>query len=341
MTGTSCNRIAALLSLLAALFAAGCAVRAVGGEPAAVPPPEEAAEPAGVAVDLDPGVDVVARPVGEYRLGAGDVVRIVVIGNPEATGEYVIGPDGLVSILDAGIIDLCGLSRSEAAELIMERLSATYLNPKVTVVVEEYNNNRIYVVGEVRMPGVYSFGNEPTLLQAVSQAQGLTDKADWGNCSIIRGKDQIITADVFAMLQGRTPYRDIPLLPNDTVYVPPDDLRQVYVLGEVLHPGAYSLGNNLDPIRAVAMAGSATEDGVLSEVRIIRRADDSAVVYKVNLKDLFQGRVHGPMVDLEPLDIVYVPRKGMAGFNYYLRQITPTLSTVIMGATVKELIASD
>ena len=179
------------------------------------------------------------------------------------------------------------------------------------------------------------------LLGALARAEGLTDKADLRGCSIIRGKSTLIGVDLYELLERGNRNLNIPLLPEDTIYVNKDEEHTFYVLGEVRNPGVYSLGRQMDVIRGVSLAGGPTEDGALGNTRLIRRKGKETQVVAVDLAKVIDGELDDRRLLIASGDIVFVPRKGMAKFNYILRQITPALNTFIMGATLKELTEND
>jgi polysaccharide export outer membrane protein len=267
---------------------------------------------------------------GDYRLGPGDVIQLFATDVPEISQEYTIGPDGKLTIPIVGVLDVEGMTRAEAAIAIGAKLEGNYLNPKVDVLVKAYNNNRIYVLGEVRWPGEFNFAGRPKLLSALSRAQGLTKDADLRGCTIVRGKGAVIEVDLYELINKGNRELNLTLLPEDTVYVKKDDERMFFVMGEVRRPGVFSRGKRMDVVRAIAMAGGASENGLVDAVRIIRRQGAEAEVFKVNLKHILRGNPNGDVIPIESGDIVYVPRKGIATFNYLLRQITPSLSTYLL-----------
>ena len=277
----------------------------------------------------------------DYRLGPGDIIKLFAVDNPEISREYTIGPDGKISMPMLGVLSLKGLTREQAAARIEELLNVYYRDPEVTIIVEEYNNNRIYVLGEVRKPGVFNFKGQPMLLGALARAEGLTDKADLRECTIIRGKSTLIGVDLYELIERGNRNLNIPLLPEDTIYVNEDEEHTFYVLGEVRNPGVYSLGRQMDVIRSISLAGGPTEDSALGNTRLVRRKGEETQVVVVDLAKVIDGKLDDRGLLIASGDIVFVPRKGVAKFNYILRQITPALNTFITGATLKELTKSD
>ncbi len=270
---------------------------------------------------------------GDYRLGAGDQIQVYSVDVPEVSRKYVIGPDGKITLPGVGVVSLNELTREQGAEKIEELLKAIYLDPKISIIVEEYNNNRIFVLGEVRKPGQYNFPGRPLLLSAVARAEGLTDKADMRGCTVLRGQGTVIEIDLYDLLRKGDRTLNIPLLPEDTVYVKASDENTFIVLGEVVRPGVFTRGQKVDVVRAIAMAGGETHDAQLSIVRVMRREKEGPKVYEVNVAGILKGESEY-IPSIESGDVVYVPRKGIASFNYYITQLTPSMNTILLGATL-------
>lgn len=324
------KRIASLLLLLG--------LSACVSQPPPAPAPDADAGLTKPSKGLSPEqLKLLETEVGDYRLGAGDVLELYCMDVPELNRRYVLGPDGKITVPGVGVIPLDGLTRDLAARKIEALLKPAYLNPQVNLLVQEYNNNRIFVLGEVRKPGQYNFPGRPLLLSALARAEGLTDKADMRGCTIVRGNGMLIEIDLYDLLRKGDRSLNIPLLPEDAVYVKADEEHTFYVLGEVAHPGVFPRGQAVDVVRAIAVAGGETHDARLGDVQIVRRTKDGqATVLRVDLDRILDGRP----VDNPPVasgDIVYVPRKSLATFNYYLNQITPSINTILLGATLKNL----
>ena len=277
--------------------------------------------------------------IGDYRLGAGDVLELYCMDVPELNRKYALGPDGKLTLPGVGVLSLDGLTR-EAAERKIEAMLTSYINPRVNLLVQEYNNNRVSVLGEVRWPGLYTFPGRTLLLDALARAQGLTDKADMHGCTVVRGNGMLIEIDLYDLLRKGDRSLNIPLLPDDAVFVRADEEHTIYVLGEVGRPGVFKLGQDEDVVRALAEAGGGTHDASLSGIQIVRRdkSGQQATVLPVDVDRILAGKDspagNPPLVSG---DIVYVPRKGIATFNYYLTELTPSINTILLGATIQSM----
>jgi len=274
--------------------------------------------------------------VGDYRLGAGDVVELYCMDVPELDRKYPLGPDGKLTVPGVGVVSLDGLTRDQAEKKI-EGLLTSYRQPHVNLLVQEYNNNRVAVLGEVQWPGLYNFPGRTLLLDALAKAKGLTEKADMHGCTVVRGNGMVIEIDLYDLLRKGDRTLNIPLLPDDAVFVRADEEHTFIVLGEVNHPGVYKLGQDEDVVRAIAEAGGETHDASLHRVHIVRRdKNGQASSLEVDVDQI----QYAHNIDSPPLangDIIWVPRKGIATFNYYLNQITPSMNTIMLGATLQTL----
>ena len=104
-------------------------------------------------------------PQADYEIGAGDVLKVVVIGQAQMTGDFAVDPEGMVNFPILGKI-----KASQHTTLELERKVTTLLadgilkRPQVTVSVAEYGSQRVFVTGEVQRPGRYPLKADRTLL---------------------------------------------------------------------------------------------------------------------------------------------------------------------------------
>ena len=116
-------------------------------------------------------------PLGAYRLGAGDVVRVTVFREPHITGEYGVDTSGALSVPLIGQLTAGGLTTAQVEYSLARRLRGDYVtDPKVSVEVVKYRS--FYILGEVRRSGAYPYIPRMTLLDAVAVAGGFTYRAN-------------------------------------------------------------------------------------------------------------------------------------------------------------------
>jgi polysaccharide export outer membrane protein len=281
----------------------------------------------------------------EYRIGPGDLVRIDVWNRERLSGEHVVGPFGKVTLPMIGVFEIGGLNRQDAAARIAGMYSQYYDEPLVTVKILKFLNNKVYVLGRVSNPGVIHFNGDGTLLEALSLAGGLPtrDKTIFlSKCYIVRGKEQIIWIDLLQLLQKANIKLNVRLANDDIIYIPESMDAAVFLMGELKNPGAYQIQSaGLTLLDAINLAGGATENGNINEIRVIREMSEQQGVEVVDLDNILAKGDFSQNYLLKDNDIIYIPRKGIATFNYYLRQIDPFIRTFLTGAIIYETVIND
>lgn len=109
---------------------------------------------------------------------------------------------------------------------------------------------------------------------------------------------------------------------------------KVIILGEVKSAGVYTPSGLGSVLEVVALAGGFTDDAVRSRTILIRGGLANPKPVRLNLAKAIYTGDQSQNPPLMPNDIVYVPRRATASFNYYLSQITPTLSNLLLGTTI-------
>ena len=276
----------------------------------------------------------IQTPSGKYILGAGDVVTVTVWGRPELSGKRVIGPDGEIQLPFVGSFRVAGLNADDAGAKLTSALREDYLNTAASITVDDYDSNQIIVLGHVAHQGVLIFPGNLTLLEALAKAGAAPSQGDQGGmptrCAIIRGRDRIMWVDLRPLLKGTDLSLNIALHRNDLLFVPDPDDELVYVMGQVKNPGPYPLTANMSFLEALARAGGPNDSAQQGKIVLARPSKHSEQI--VDLESDIQKS--GTNYQLEPGDIVYVPKSGLAKLGYVMQQINPITSMVLFGAAL-------
>ena len=274
----------------------------------------------------------------EYEIGPGDKIQVDFWGRDALSGGHVVGPFGKITLPMLGEFNIGGLTRVQAIDDMTRLYQGFYNNPILTVKITQYLNNKVYVLGRVTNPGVIHFEGNGSLLEALALSGGLPtrDKTIFlSKCSIIRGNDQIIWVDLVQLLQKGNLKLNVKLRNNDIIHIPESTDAAVFVMGEVKNPGSYQIQTSgLSLLDAINLAGGATENGNVNEIRLVRNMEEGNVMV-VDLMDFVEKGDYTKNALLKDDDIIFVPQKGIAKFNYYLRQVDPLLRTFISGALLK------
>ncbi len=150
------------------------------------------------------------RTGAEYRLGSGDQLRVIVFGEEDLSGEFVVDGSGQVSLPLVGEVSAQGKTVREFQRALAEKLKEGYLtDPRVSA--EVLNFRPFYILGEVKAPGEYPFLNGLTVMNAVATAEGFTYRADTRKVYIKRAGE---VGERAYTLTTETPVR-----PGDTIRI--------------------------------------------------------------------------------------------------------------------------
>jgi polysaccharide export outer membrane protein len=177
---------------------------------------------------VDPLYDYKSEPdprKTEYIIGPSDMLRVNVWRNPDLSVETMVRPDGTFSLPLIGDVRAAGRTSAQVREELAQRLRA-YIRDEsaiVTLSVVSINSYRFVVSGNVEHAGAFSANHYVTVSEALALAGGPNRFADSENTVVIRTDtkgSRRIPIDYPAILNGKRPDQDLPLLPGDTIYVP-------------------------------------------------------------------------------------------------------------------------
>ena len=167
-----------------------------------------------------------------YRLGFGDVLDIRFFNNRQYNLTVPVRPDGRITIEQIGDLDVSGKTPAYVDSVITSKFSNFLRNPEVTVIVTEFGNNHVYVLGEVDAPGRFVIAQNMTVMQAIASAGGATKDAKMSSVLLIRPDENlqpVITRLNLDDLQKKSGVQALTsmLRPNDIIYVPDTFLSDV------------------------------------------------------------------------------------------------------------------
>jgi polysaccharide biosynthesis/export protein len=152
----------------------------------------------------------VAGPQPEYRLDAGDRLRIVVYGQEGLTNTYAIDASGAITMPLIGSVPARGRTPAGLAAAITARLRNGYIRePSVAVEIESYRP--FFILGEVLAPGQYPYVPNMTVESAIAIAGGFTPRAKRDSAILTHPENG-------ALVRAQVPLAT-PLSPGDTVMV--------------------------------------------------------------------------------------------------------------------------
>jgi polysaccharide export outer membrane protein len=249
-----------------------------------------------------PGASQEGTAATDYVVGPQDMLTITSYDQADLSGKFTVEADGtftypLIGRVKAGSLTL----RQIEAQVKKQLKDEGYFNkPEITVSMEQYKSQKIFVVGEVRTPGSYPLSGDMNLVEALARA-GSTLPTASGEVVIVHpangsasgpvlpnqeNADNVVRIDI-KDLQNGTLSQNAALRHGDTIFVP--RAESVYVFGQVRSPGAYPLQQkNTTVLQALSLAGGVTDRGSTGRIRIARIVNDEKQELKVKLGDMVQ-----------------------------------------------------
>ena len=164
----------------------------------------------------------IAPPSDEYRIQPGDVLRVKFPYHPEHDIKLPVRPDGRLTLDVTGEIAVAGLTTSELAKVIDQRSAQFLRDPEATVIVAQLAEQRVYVGGEVRVPGFVPYRPGLTPMQAILDRGGFTDTAQLDSVLYITPGEADYQATRIDMTDvvNYGVAEPVTMSANDVVYVP-------------------------------------------------------------------------------------------------------------------------
>lgn len=250
----------------------------------------------------------------EYRVGAGDVLEVVVLGNDDLSRTPTVQTGGTVTLPLLGEVAVAGLTIPEIKDKLTALLGRDYLvRPQVEVTVKEYQSQFVTVLGEVASPGRKPLRGRTRLVDVLVDAGGFTPRAS-GEVALTRmdgtfedgSKNHTLRFVAGSLTADAQSGLEMALRHGDIVSAAPK--HYVTVEGEVNRPGRFMLEGDLTVSGAVSLAGGLTRFG--SQGLKLRRLDPATgktLIIGVDLKAVRKGREPDPR--LLPNDVVMVSRR--------------------------------
>ncbi|HEY1578316.1 MAG TPA: SLBB domain-containing protein [Terracidiphilus sp.] len=209
-------------------------------------------------------------PIGpDYVLGPGDDLTIDLWGGISRIITRTVAGDGHLALLEAGDIQVAGLTLDKAQQLIQDALKKQYRDVQVSITISKLKAIRIYVVGDVQRPGAYEITSLSSPLNALYAAGGPTAVGSLRALQHYRGKQLLGTIDLYDFLLHGIREDDDRLQGGDTLVVPAAG-PQVAVWGAVRRPAIYELKGNGSLAALLQDAGGLSVAASLQHISIER-----------------------------------------------------------------------
>ena len=225
-----------------------------------------------------------------YRLGPGDAVNVDIWGASQESVTEVISPDGTITIEDIGVIQLGGLSVSQAKARLKKVLGPRYQGSHIDLTLGQTRTITVNIMGEVKVPGTYTMSAFATVYNALYMAGGPNEIGTLRNVKVFRRGKQVTNVDVYDFLLNGKLTGDVRLQDNDVITVGPYEAL-VNITGKVKRPMFYEMKKTESAATLLRYAGGFTGDAYTKAIRINRKAGNQYSVFSVGEFDLSQFKL--------------------------------------------------
>lgn len=279
-----------------------------------------------------------------FRLGPGDILEVEIFGGKELPSTVTVGPDGKIYYSLLPGLFVWGLSLSEARQLLEEQLGKLLREPpELGLALKGVGSRRVWILGSVANPGVYSLATPISLLEAIAAAGGVAqssgsmgETADLSKSFVLR-HGQPLGVDLKKLLHGGDLSHNIYLQADDFVYLRPAVSKDVYVIGAVTTPNIVPFMTQMSLATAIAYVGGPAKYASLSHVAILRGSLTQPSIATVNFHQVLEGKL--PDIELEAGDLVYVPMSPFVKLEIFADSIITTFVQTLAVNEGRNLVA--
>jgi polysaccharide export outer membrane protein len=257
----------------------------------------------------------------DYIIGEGDLLSIAVWGEKDLSLSVRVRPDGKITIPAVGELSAANMTAKALQSILTDKLGNIVKKPVVSVAVTEITNNKVYIFGGGVSSRVYSLAQRTTLLQLLCQLGGqqpgtdaATDSAaasnnvrdsDLKNAYVLRSGKKI-KQNFYDLFIGGNISEDMVIEPNDVIFIPTYNDKNVYIMGAVAAPRSISYREGITVMEAILGAGGFTKFASLNDTVIFRKENNKEISINVKMKRLMFDGDLTQNLKLKPGDYVVV-----------------------------------
>ena len=263
----------------------------------------------------------------EYILGPSDAISIDLTDTDDLDGVYKIDQNGMIDLPFIGKIKISELYLNEAQNLLIQIIKTFYKNPDLQINIEEFNSNKVYIVGSVRNQITISLDQQPlTLIEAAIEANFNPSAEDkiFGTRGLLRREGKVYEIDLINTFKNKDEKENFYLKRNDVIFIDKNS-NSIHVFGEVTQPGTYFPDRNYSLTELLSSVGVNQLTANAKKVYLIREKFDSFLEV-----DIFQLDIRNPVnliagkkFKVQKGDIVYIPPAEIIKWNRTISLLLP------------------
>ncbi|UBM59308.1 SLBB domain-containing protein [Marinilongibacter aquaticus] len=240
----------------------------------------------------DPNAVINIPTPNNYVLGTNDQLTIDLYGYSQNHEEVTVNTDGYINLAKAGLINVSGMTISEATSNIKKALSPYYFGvsngtTKIKLSLGDVRTIKVTITGEVIAPGTYTMSSLNTIMNALYRSGGPNELGSFRQVNLIRENKVVASLDLYDLLLKGYSDKNLLLHDQDIIQVPTYKNR-IKVYGETKREGIFESieGENIDD--ALRFAGGFAPNAYQHKLKIYRNNTREREIYDVPLSN-FSG----------------------------------------------------
>ena len=205
----------------------------------------------------------------DYVVGPDDELRIRVWGQVTYSGNLLVNRSGDIYLPEAGTVHVAGLTFAQLDQRLRSAFGRVYRNFDLSVDMGRIRSMQVYITGQARRPGAYTISSLSSLVDALFAAGGPSGQGSLRHIEVRREGKTVATFDLYALLIHGDKSKDIKLLPEDVIFIPPVG-PQVAITGSIHTPGIYELTDGETIEGALNSAGKTSAIAASTRISVDR-----------------------------------------------------------------------
>ena len=265
---------------------------------------------------------IVSLPVSnDYVIGPGDELKILMWGRLDSTLSLEVNNEGVINFPKVGPLTVAGLTFGEVKELIRVKAEAmTGVN--VNVSMGKLRTIQVFVLGEVKSPGVYTVSSLSTAVNALLTSGGPTPLGSLRKVELKRRGKTVTLLDLYDLLLKGDTSGDVRLMPGDTIFIPQCG-PMISVSGNVKRPAIYEMRDERTLQIAVSLAGGLKPQAYNQRIQIERAFENRVQIVLDISSDELQQKKPIPLFDGDLIRVFNIPSKLENAVYLYGNVIRP------------------
>jgi polysaccharide biosynthesis/export protein len=249
--------------------------------------------------------------LGYGPIRAGDIVEVQIFDAPEYSVRMPVSSAGQIAIPYAGLFRIEGMTSIEAATAIARLFVQEQIlrDPRVIVTTQQFGYS-VTVMGEVKSPGIYPLAGKKRLVDMLTEAGGITDRAGHVVEIFPSGSMKNPQTILWDPTLRENDNAELEIKTGETILV--SRCGVVYVGGNVGRPGAFPIceSNHTTLSEVIALAQGTKPNSYTNRTILLRSSGTATrVVQKVKLEDVLRGRTVD--ITMQPDDILFIPPSAL------------------------------